>query len=500
MSNPSADSEHGHNALVPTLVGIGLIVALVSSLGAPLIPTIAQQHDVRLATADWVLTASLLTGALATPVMGRLADGPHQRRVIIATLMLVLLGCITSALAPTFSWIVIGRGFQGIGLGLLPVNMAIARRALTQSQSHRAIATLSVSTAIGAGLGYPATSAVAQVGGVSAAYWFGAIMVSIATIAAFMVIPTGSLAHRRPFDGLGAVLLGISIFSISALLSEGSGWGWTSRNSFLLIIVALISLCCWIPAELRHRSPLVELRYLKVTSVAIADLIGFAMSVAMYLVVPVIVEFVQTDPSSGYGFGVGIVTAGFLLTPLSLGTYLASRTLIPIERALGTRILMPLGSLTFATAALFFLVFHSELWQAYTAVGIIGLGIGLTFAAMPSFIIRAVPARETGSATGLYQVLRNIGLAVGSSLSAGLLRGATPSGSQVPSFSGYQAAFLAAVGIGLLTAIITFVLGDAPRSSTDVERAQLATRDEGLLEATGALLLNDALDDEGSTS
>jgi MFS family permease len=234
--------------------------------------------------------------------------------------------------------------------------------------------------------------------------------------------------------------------------------------------------------------------------VAVADLIGFAMSVAMYLVVPVIVEFVQTDPSSGYGFGAGIVTAGFLLTPLSLGTYLASRTLIPMERALGTRLLMPLGSLTFATAALFFLLFHSELWQAYVAVGIIGLGIGLTFAAMPSFIIRAVPARETGSATGLYQVLRNIGLAVGSSLSAGLLRSATPKGSAFPAFSGYKAAFLVAVGIGLLTAVITYALGDAPKPSAGLEQVQLATRDEGLLEASGALLLNDELDDEGTTS
>jgi predicted MFS family arabinose efflux permease len=500
LSTNDAATERTQDALVPTLVGIGLVVALVSSLGAPLIPTIAQQHGVRLATADWVLTASLLTGALATPVMGRLADGAHQRRVIVTTLMLVLVGCVISALAPTFSWIVIGRGFQGIGLGLLPVNMAIARRALTQKQSHRAIATLSVSTAIGAGLGYPATSAVAQIGGVSAAYWFGAFMVAIAAVAAIMVIPTSSLAHRPAFDGVGAVLLGISIFSLSAVLSEGAGWGWTSRRSLILTAIAVVALCCWIPAELRHRSPLVELRYLKVTSVAVADLIGFAMSVAMYLVVPVIVEFVQTDPSSGYGFGAGIVTAGFLLTPLSLGTYLASRTLIPMERALGTRLLMPLGSLTFATAALFFLLFHSELWQAYVAVGIIGLGIGLTFAAMPSFIIRAVPARETGSATGLYQVLRNIGLAVGSSLSAGLLRGATPKGSAFPAFSGYKAAFLAAVGIGLLTAVITYVLGDAPKPSAGLEQVQLATRDEGLLEASGALLLNDELDDEGTTS
>ena len=56
--------------LVPTLVFVGLLVAIVSSLGAPLVPTIAQVDHVSLSSAQWVLTAALLTGALATPVMG----------------------------------------------------------------------------------------------------------------------------------------------------------------------------------------------------------------------------------------------------------------------------------------------------------------------------------------------------------------------------------------------------------------------------------------------
>ena len=59
-------------------------------------------------------------------------------------------------------------------------------------------------------------------------------------------------------------------------------------------------------------------------------------------------------------------------------------------------------------------------------MGIVGLGIGFTFAAMPGFIIRAVPTAETGSATGFYQVLRNIGLSVGSAFGAAVLLGVHP--------------------------------------------------------------------------
>jgi MFS family permease len=67
--------------LVPTLVLTGSLLAVVSSLGAPLIPTLSRVDGVSLSTGEWILTIALLTGALATPVMGRLADGPRQRDV-----------------------------------------------------------------------------------------------------------------------------------------------------------------------------------------------------------------------------------------------------------------------------------------------------------------------------------------------------------------------------------------------------------------------------------
>ena len=81
-------------ALVPTLVFLGMVVAVVSSLGAPLIPTIASAYRVSLADAQWSLTITLLVGALATPTMGRLGDGPHRRAVIIGALAAVTIGSV----------------------------------------------------------------------------------------------------------------------------------------------------------------------------------------------------------------------------------------------------------------------------------------------------------------------------------------------------------------------------------------------------------------------
>ncbi len=99
--------------------------------------------------------------------------------------------------------LVVGRGLQGVGLGLLPVTMAIARSEFSPEKTARAVATLSVSAAVGAGLGYPITSLIAQFYDYRAAFWFGAITVAAALVLVIVVLPWQSDGHSRQFDYLG---------------------------------------------------------------------------------------------------------------------------------------------------------------------------------------------------------------------------------------------------------------------------------------------------------
>src|ERR1700729_3935293 len=176
--------------LVPTLVLSGSLMAVVSSLGAPLIPTLSRDDGVSLSTGEWILTITLLTGALATPVVGRLAAGPRQRTVILVALGAVVVGCVISAVSNGFTVLIVGRALQGVGLGLLPVAMAIARRNLPPESAGRTIATLSVTTAIGAGLGYPVTGLIAQALDFRESDWFGARTLAGSLVFSALVLPT----------------------------------------------------------------------------------------------------------------------------------------------------------------------------------------------------------------------------------------------------------------------------------------------------------------------
>jgi MFS family permease len=481
-------------ALVPTLVGVAAIVAIMNSLGAPLIPTIAGSDHVSLSTGQWLLTAALLTGALATPVMGRLADGPKQRQVIFVALSVVLVGCVVAAVSDRFIVVVAGRALQGVGLGLVPVTMAMARSHLPKAKAGRAIATLSITTAVGAGLGYPLTGIVAEAFGVHAAFWFAGLLVAGALAVAIVVLPASRPVAARRFDVVGAGALSLVVIGISVALSEGGEWGWTSTRTLVTAVVSLIILAVWIPHELRHDDPLIDLRQVRNRSVLTADVSGFMICVAMYLFTPIVVEFVQIPVDHGYGFGASVVVSGLVFLPLSVGTVVASRCLPFYERRFGTRSMIPLGSVIFAISTIFFALEHRALWEAFVAVGFAGFGVGFTFAAMPGFIVRAVPPGETGSATGFYQVLRSIGLSLGSALAAAVLTAYTLQGHTFPTAEGFRVALIAASGLCLATAVISYLLpgraGDRPTMLTEQERraADLLMEEEAELAGTGTML------------
>jgi MFS family permease len=153
--------------LGPVLVMTTMIGAIVSSLGAPLVPAIAADFQVSLSEAQWSLTVALLAGAVSAPVMGRLADGPRRRATMVGGLAVVTAGGVLAALAPGLGVLVVGRALQGVGLGLVPLAMATARDALPRERVTPMIALLSVSAAAGVGAGYPISGALADAVGVS---------------------------------------------------------------------------------------------------------------------------------------------------------------------------------------------------------------------------------------------------------------------------------------------------------------------------------------------
>jgi MFS family permease len=309
------------------------------------------------------------------------------------------------------------------------------------------------------------------------------------------VLPEKSDGRLRRFDFVGTVTLGIAVVGVSVVLSEGGEWGLTSFPCLGLVALCVVVVGLWIWHELTITDPLIDVRQVRNRSVLTADVSAFFIAAAMYLFLPIIVEFVQIPVASGYGFGASIVVSGLVFVPLSVGSFAASRCLVAYARRFGIRSMIPLGSLIFALSTTFFALEHRALWEAFVAAGIAGLGIGFTFAAMPGFIVRAVPTSETGSAMGFYQVVRSIGLSVGSALAAAVLTAYTRPGHTFPVFDGFQVTLIVATALCLMTAVLSYLLpgrsaGQIPPLAEEIEKRM---EEEAEVEGVGLMLADEPL-------
>ena len=469
-------------AYVPSLLAIGLVVSVISSLGAPLIPTIARDLHSSLSATQWSLTATLLVGAVASPLIGRLGDGPHRRPVLLVCLTIVTLGGVTAALATTLPVLIAGRAMQGLGLALMPLTMASARDHLSAEHAGRTIALLSVIGAAGVGLGYPITGFIAQYLDASAAFWFGSAASAIALALAAVFVPPRPGADRpATLDVRGATLIGAGLLCLLLGLEKGPDWGWASARTLGLVAAAVVLLALWGRNELAVDEPLVDLRLVRRRSVLTANVTGLALGVSMYLGISLITQVVQLES----GIGQTVFVAGLTLVPLSVFSSVSSRLLPIVQARIGQRPTIPLGAAVIAAAMLFFALTGDALWEAFVTMGLVGLGLGFTFAAMPALIVGSVPQHETSSAMSFYQVTRYVGFSVGSGLAVTLLRAFDGDG--VPTESAYSSTFAIGAGLCLAAAAVAWVVPgnslEGPRRAAP-KTAELEV-EEGELAAAG---------------
>ncbi len=406
------------------LGAIATVTAIVSSLGAPLVPSIARSYDVPLTTAQWALTATMIAGAVSTPVMGRWGSGRLRRPVILGGLGIVLAGTVLSALPLGLGALITGRALQGVGLGLVPLALAVARDIWSGPRLASRLSLLSVATVAGAGLGYPLTALVAQWGGLTGAYWFGAVLLALTTWLAVRHIPGSRDGAPQPVDLVGAALLALGTVSVLLAASRGEQWGWTAAPTLGLAAAGLALVVAWIGWSAlrigRGRQPLVDLRLAARPGVLGPNAVAFGLSTGMYGLLTLVVVLVQAD-TAGFGLGYGVAVAGLILVPYSLMSVGGSRVALVVARRLGSHLLLPTGSTVFASAMLWLALAHDSLWQALLAMAIGGLGSGFTFSSMPVLIVPHVPREETGSAMAFNQLLRYLGMSVGSALSVTLI-------------------------------------------------------------------------------
>ncbi len=447
IRNPRGSRRSSPSLLIGTLAFLAAASTAVASLGTPLLPMVEQIYRVPLSASQWALTVTLLVGAVSTPVMGRLGDGRRRRLTILVTVAVMMAGCILSALPTGFAGFLIGRAFQGVGLGLVPLATAVARDAVGGERSRSTIALIGITTAAGVGVGYPLVGLLAQYAGLSAPFWLVAALSAFTLVAAVRILPE---SPDRPagVDASGAALLALGIAGLLLVLAQGQTWGWGSGKTVAIATGSAVLLAAWTGWELRTSSPLIDLRLARRGPVLAANVTAFFVSIGFYPLLSLVVRFVQTPAAVGYGFGAPVVVAGLMLTPFSLASFAASKIAAPAARRTSMEWVVAASCILLIASALWFLFARDSYWDIVASMALNGLGVGCVFAVNPLQIADGVPAHETGSAMSFYQLVRTVAYSFGSALSATVLVLYIPPAGWFPTTTGYSAG--AAVCTGLL--------------------------------------------------
>ncbi|MFC9558990.1 MFS transporter [Agromyces sp. NPDC056965] len=470
----SLDPRAKTGLVVAVLAAAGIVVSLAQTLVVPIIASLPEIFATSASNTSWIITVTLLVGAVSTPVMGRLADMYGKKRMLLIAIIPFIVGSVVCALAGDVVTMIIGRGLQGLGSGIIPLGIALLHDVLPKEKAGGAIALMSSSMGIGGALGIPIAAAVAQFADWRVLFWAIGVAAAIVGVAIWRVIPVHEpKGHAHGFDFLGAVGLAVGLVALLLTVSKGAEWGWGSALTIGCFAAAALVLLAWGWYQLRRSAPLIDLRttakpVVLLTNIA-SVLIGFTMY-AMNLIVP---QVMQLPAELGYGLGQSMIQMGLWIAPMGLGMMAVSNLGAWISRIRGPKVTLTISGVVIAIGyglvAIILATIGTRapgdvdptaiLWTLIlllVAMVVTGCGIGLAFGAMPALIMGSVPASEKAAANGFNSLMRSLGTTASAAIIGVVLAAMVQNvgGHVIPTQAGFIVSLLISCGIALVAAVI----------------------------------------------
>ncbi|TPQ17902.1 MFS transporter [Streptomyces sporangiiformans] len=467
--------------IVPVLAFAGIVVAVMQTLLVPVIKDLPELLGTSPGNATWVMTSTLLAGAVATPIMGRLGDLYGKRRMLLTSLAVMVVGSLICGFTSELLVMIVGRALQGFAMGAIPLGIGLMRDELPRERLGSAMALMSSSIGVGGGLALPLAALVAQNADWHALFFGAAAIGTLSIVLTLVFVPESPLRAEGTFDALGAFGLSTGLVLFLLPITKGSDWGWSSGTTLGLFGAAAVVLGLWGVLELRVKAPLVDLRTTARRAVLFTNLASIMVGVAFYAVSLVLPQLLQLPTVTGYGLGQSMVVAGLCVAPLGLTMMFTAPIYARLSTKYGPKTTLVIGMLIIAIGYGAGLGLMSAAWQTVVIAVVLGAGIGLAYSSLPALIIGAVPASETGAANGLNTLMRSIGTSVSSAVIGMVLANTANqvNGVAIPTMHGFRLSFLIATGavaVGLVFALLL------PRRNRVEKPQPLASSEEAVSE------------------
>lgn len=407
------------------LLGL-LLAALDQTVVGPAMPKIIGDLN-GFEAYSWVFTVYLLTSTIAVPIFGKLSDMYGRKWLYIGGILVFLLGSVLSGLSADMTQLIVYRGIQGLGAGIMMANaFAIIADLIPPAERGRWQgafgAVFGLSSVVGPTIGGVLTDSLSW----RWVFYVNLPVGAVALAALIMLFPDDRKVHhtRRAIDwlGVGTLVAGLTPLLLALSLTgtttrvdvPGVGlitnWAWDSPGIVTLLLVSVVFLAAFVFVESRAKEPIIPLDLFKHNIFTVSVITMFLTGVGMFgavLYIPLFIQAIQGDSATNSGNSVTPMTLAIVLSSIVTGQIISRtgkyRTIGIVGMVLvtgGAVLLYTMDMGTPRLVTIFYMV-------------VMGLGLGIAFPLYTLVVQNAFPIQRVGVVTAAVTFFRSIGGTVG---------------------------------------------------------------------------------------
>ena len=499
--------------VVVILSSIATMVMYAETMLVPAIPDLIKDFNIPYSTSSWILTAYLITAAVMTPIAGKLSDIYGKKKILLIIMIFYTVGVSIAGFSTNIDFMLVARGFQGVGLSMFPIAFSIVRAQFPRQKMAIGQGIITSMYGGGAVIGL-------LIGGIIIQHYswhstfFTLIPIAIAllfVIWRFIHVEEGveqtrkqeqeqeqqretdpierknnsksikrditisksskSVTSKTNVDVKGAITLAIAITSFLLVITYFEIGSSTSNNSVgssstititSFLAAGIISLVLFILVEKRSTSPLFDFSLMLNKRILLPTLMIIFVGFSMFIVFQTIPILVENPPP--VGFGGDPISAANVQLPFALVFLIFGPASGLLVSKLGSMKPIILGTVVGCIGFISIVISHSTEFLLSLNLAIISIGLALTNVGAQNVIILSIPRQNSGASLGMTSFMRLVGSSIAPALSGMFMQGyqytANIGGKpqSFPSFEAYNLIFLTAAILSIISISLSVVL------------------------------------------
>lgn len=481
---------------------IATMVMYAETMLIPAIPDLIKDFHVSYSMSSWILTAYLVSGAVMTPIAGKLSDIYGRKKILLIIMVIYAVGVSLAGFAANIYFMLLARAIQGIGMSMFPIAFGIVRDQFPREKISIGQGVITSMFASGAVIGLAVGGIIIQNYGWRTTF-FTIIPIAIALLIIIrrlinvdddgdqqqqqqhgkkqsQIVEDKNIIETKrnnneniidkklanQIDIKGAITLATMVTSFLLVLTfiETSDNNTNSSTQVLVpfLLLGIVSFVLFVVIEKRAKHPLVDFKLMLNKSILPANLIIMLVGLAMFMVFQTIPILVRNP--GPIGFGEDAISTGKVQLPFAIVLLIFGPTSGFIVSKLGSLKPIMLGAIITAAAFIGLLLFHSTELLVSTNLAILSTGLSLTSVGAMNVIILSTPREFSGISLGMTLLMRIIGSAVGPAL-AGMYMQTHQSllnihgiAQYFPSAASFNLIFVSAVLFSIVSIILAIIL------------------------------------------